>query len=164
MDHFESLNWRLFFGILQAVGSLWMIAFLLMFLLRTARRFAAGVPIYKAVWRLWKKVRTSDLDDAFVLAMVTAVAMLIYFVGRAIASNWGAAYLYAQKHGIDMVAVENQYPIALVGSIVAAVGFLMMIRVYSHSRWKHWGWLSALITSMLIFIGLIGFDHSRLFN
>lgn len=69
-----------------------------------------------------------------------ALAIATYFLGETIARGWTVAFLLATKYG-NAKPVEDQYGIALIGSAIALIGGLWMIKIFSPQRWTPWGWI-----------------------
>lgn len=83
-----------------------------------------------------------------------AIALLIYFCGETLARAWGALLLYKMTHaGQDLVtifAVEERFPIAMIGAGISFFGALCCVRVFSPASWGHKAWLGVAIIAGLL--------------
>lgn len=72
-----------------------------------------------------------------------ALALLAYFTGETIARAWTVLLLsdYVRTHGQGYWAIEQRYPIALVGAGISFVGAICCVRVFSPASWGHKAWL-----------------------
>lgn len=73
-----------------------------------------------------------------------AISLLIYFIGETLARGWTVLLLYKMSSGEDMIvayAVEQRYPLALVGAGISFVGAVCCVRVFSPEAWGHKAWL-----------------------
>lgn len=84
-----------------------------------------------------------------------ALSLLVYFVGETIARGWASLLLYKLQNGRDLVAtfaVEEQYPVALIGAAIAFIGAICCIRVFSPPRWgRAWLLVVAVAGAFMIF-------------
>lgn len=145
MEHLDALNARLSLSVTAIVGSAMGLFIFSVFLLTKA---------YKAGWR--QAFTLQFYDDIPVKA---ALSLCVLMIGLLISSNWGLFYLYAQKHDANFIAIENQYPIALVGGAIRTLGMLCIIRVFSPIRWKYWPWLITLVVAVVLAIVVVTVDH-----
>lgn len=84
-----------------------------------------------------------------------AIALTIYFMGEALARGWGAALLYQMSHGSsigDIFAVEEHYPVAMVGAIFSFFGALCCVRAFSPGSWGNKAWLGVALGSGLVML------------
>lgn len=71
-----------------------------------------------------------------------ALSLSVYFLGETIARGWGTLLFYKMQHGNDLLsvfAVEEKYPVAMVGAGIAFIGAICCMRVFSPPHWgKAW--------------------------
>lgn len=96
----------------------------------------------------WARARADIVNQA-------AFGLLAVMVGHAVIRGWTSYLLWLQAHGFPSWELELTYPVAFLGLLIAVVGKLCVIRVFSRDSWGHWGWLgglaaAALITTLLV--------------
>lgn len=81
-----------------------------------------------------------------------ALAMMALCLGLFLLRSWTIALLYAtRKHWDDArLTIEGLYPIALVGTAIAAVSFLCLMRVFEDRAWNGWYWRGSLIAAIIL--------------
>lgn len=79
-----------------------------------------------------------------------AFFLTIYFTGQGIVRTWGAFLLYAMRHGGNVFAAENAYPISLIGTVAALGGLLGIIWAFSPGQRRHSTWIAVLLLTGLM--------------
>jgi len=75
------------------------------------------------------------------MAVRGAIGLAVYCVGMMLVRGWSVPLLILTKHGYPTIALENAYPVSLIGTAIAMVGMYCMVRVFSPVRWSFWGWV-----------------------
>lgn len=78
-----------------------------------------------------------------------AVAIFIFMLGETVARGWGAALIIAYRQGFDLAALENQYPLAFVGAVIAYIGAVCKLRIFSPG-WADWIWVSMALAIIVL--------------
>jgi hypothetical protein len=79
-----------------------------------------------------------------------ALAVGVHTVGLMIIRGWTTLQFYLKGIGYNPVSVEEAYPVALTGLVIAVLGMACCIRIFSPRRWGNFGWI-------LVFSAAIGF-------
>ena len=82
-----------------------------------------------------------------------AIALLILFSGETIVRAWSFFLLRFYAKGVDAWPIEQRYPVALTGAVIALAGTACAVRVFSPKEWGHWGWIvsMALAAAFMLF-------------
>lgn len=70
-----------------------------------------------------------------------AAALLVLLSGHAMIRGWSVATFINLKQGGSLFELENQLPIAFIGTIVAVVGLCWCIRIFTPDEWGEKGWI-----------------------
>lgn len=72
-----------------------------------------------------------------------AFALIIYFIGMTVVRAWGFTLLWYEDIN-KAISLELGLPLTLVGTIIAMIGAILCVRVFSPKWWGPWGWLVTL--------------------
>lgn len=89
-------------------------------------------------------------------ATQAAIALAVYFMGEAVARGWTVVLLYSLSHGGDGWSLEARFPIGLLGTIIAAIGGLCAVRIFTpevFGRWRNAVWMG--IAAMALIAGVV---------
>lgn len=95
----------------------------------------------------WKEVRSNRLNQA-------AIAFVVYFAGMIVARGWAMVAYKILESGGDVIALENQYPVALGAAGVALVGGLCCVRVFTRNA-RTWVYVLAAIAALTALVTAI---------
>lgn len=84
-----------------------------------------------------------------------AVALLTFFLGEAVARAWTVLFLVQHRHGVRDI-IEH-YQVALAGAVIATVGALCCVRIFSPEKWKGRGWVIGLGISLAFTIAVLSY-------
>lgn len=78
-----------------------------------------------------------------------ALAICVYFVGTLLVRVWNVLLLFGQRYNFTKF-VWDSYPISVAGSLLAFVGGLWLIKIFSPEKWRPFGWIFSAIASLII--------------
>ena len=81
-----------------------------------------------------------------------AAALFVLIFGHLLVRGWGMALIIYYRRGGGIFDLENSYPVALIGTVIAVIGVCWFVRVISPPEWGERGWIGASLVS----IALIG--------
>lgn len=79
-----------------------------------------------------------------------AVAILVLISGHLIIRFWSIAIFVDVRRGGNVFDLENRYPVALIGTIIAVIGLCWAIRIFSPDSWGEKSWMAALAFAGLL--------------
>jgi hypothetical protein len=89
----------------------------------------------EALWKpLWRSIANDGIENQAALALMT------YFIGSAIYRTWVWVLLY--KGAIDDNFIKSHYAVPIIGSLIALVGALCAIRIFTPPKLNPWLWMS----------------------
>lgn len=75
-----------------------------------------------------------------------AFAFLTLIVGHILIRGWSiVSFVAIKRQGASIFDMENWLPVSFVGTIIAVIGMIWCIRVFSPGRWGEVGWIVAVI-------------------
>lgn len=107
-----------------AILNLFMLITLLMFLFARANEIGWG----------WRTIKQDD-------AMQVAMAFSIYLIGAFVTRAW-IWFQFSSREAGYVVALESEYHVTSIGTVVLVVGGLCCIRVFQRRDWSHIVWMS----------------------
>lgn len=88
-----------------------------------------------------------------------ALAVSVYFLGTLIFRGWAVVYLISEGRGFAEL-VQSKYPLSIVGSVLAFISGLWLIKIFSPEKWRPFGWIFCAIAS-LVFSGFMAYTNSN---
>jgi hypothetical protein len=79
-----------------------------------------------------------------------AIALTIHLVGAAVRAGWIWWLLHCQNAGTDCAYIQSSSWILVVATLLAMIGGLCCIRVFSPPNWRPWSWIGAGIIALSI--------------
>lgn len=78
-----------------------------------------------------------------------AMAFLALMFGDSLIRGWGTLSYVALRHGHSIFDLENEYPVALAGTIVTVFGMCWCIRLFSPYVWQERSWIFSMIAAVM---------------
>lgn len=83
-----------------------------------------------------------------------AMAILTIIIGHLIIRFWSIAIFIDLRRGGSIYDLENRFPVALAGTVIAVGGLCWAIRVFSPDSWGERSWIAAVAFAALVVIAM----------
>lgn len=100
-------------------------------------------------WYLLKE-RSINPHWRWVAGNRAALSILLFMFGETLNRAWGAVLTVAFSLGYDIGSIESKYPVAFVGAIIAFLGILAKLRIFTPDHWGEWLWIGGGLVALVL--------------